>query len=309
MSSDREIQQGELDALTSIFYPEEFQIISTSQNEELKCIFFAFLKLPEGFVLKFKKTLESSEPSYAKIKYLPPIELHLTLPKNYPSKSPPDFLIRCQWLEKRQLSLLCKKMDQIWDENKNSEVIYTYLDFIKNDTLTFLNIKKELDISKFNETHLTYVKEQEKMLLRRGVRWNQGNNSKDKENKDLKNPEPSKVNEKNDLIKTITKSGSSVNAEPRHRSHRFREYNDNRRNNYNKRFPENRKKFVEYKNNYQKNNTGKKYYDSRAILSLYLKTPPVDLLLDYNMERDRIEFLRNCYTCNICFTVSFGIKC
>ncbi|EEB12059.1 RING finger protein, putative [Pediculus humanus corporis] len=246
---DRSSQLDEIDSLQSIYYAEEFQVTDTSnQNEQIQAIFWAFCKLPEEYAIKFLLVPGSHEPSYLKVKHLPPIELRLTFPKDYPSKNPPIFVISCKWLPKSKISLLCKKLDELWSEYGPVEIVYIWCDFLKNDALSFLGYENELDLRELN---INLAEDNEVSEV-----------SSSKENVDNKsNYENNITNGKEN--QSISGTSSDV---------------------------KNSKAFKE-------------------ILDLNIKMSPLRLLENYNIERDKVQFLKNFYTCNICFSDKIGKDC
>lgn len=77
-------------------------------------------------------------------KHLPILNLYIKLPENYPSQQPPEYTISITWLTPWQTSLICQKLDDFW---QGEEVLFQWLDFLKNELLTFLNITESFDIS------------------------------------------------------------------------------------------------------------------------------------------------------------------
>jgi E3 ubiquitin-protein ligase RNF14 len=49
--------------------------------------------------------------------------------------------------------------------------------------------------------------------------------------------------------------------------------------------------------------------DKRTILDCPIGRNPIQILIDYNEKRKQIEFKKNFYTCNICFTDKSGEHC
>jgi hypothetical protein len=72
--------------------------------------------------------------------FLPPIMLSVVLPMQYPSADKPLFSLSCFWLNKSQLSALCLELDRIWDENRNMLVVFTWVKWLQEKTLEFLDI-------------------------------------------------------------------------------------------------------------------------------------------------------------------------
>ncbi|KAK6976437.1 E3 ubiquitin-protein ligase RNF14-like isoform X2 [Biomphalaria glabrata] len=82
------------------------------------------------------------------IKRLPPITLNFSYPHNYPSVSPPNFTLSCCWLEKRNLTRLCEKLDDIWNKHKGSSVIAEWHDFLYHNVIDYLGIKSPYELGR-----------------------------------------------------------------------------------------------------------------------------------------------------------------
>ncbi|XP_043925210.1 E3 ubiquitin-protein ligase RNF14-like isoform X2 [Protopterus annectens] len=78
------------------------------------------------------------------IDFLPPILLKFELPANYPSASPPAFTLHCNWLSVDQLTRLCTQLDEIWKERRGCVVLFSWMQFLREETLCFLNIGSSL---------------------------------------------------------------------------------------------------------------------------------------------------------------------
>ncbi|XP_053704129.1 E3 ubiquitin-protein ligase RNF14 isoform X1 [Synchiropus splendidus] len=141
MSEDREAQDDELLALASI-YDEDFQRAETAQGGEFRVC----LELPPDFrlVTKGDRELEYN------VCFLPPLVLNFELPADYPSSSPPVFTLSSKWMSKGQMSSLCRRLDQLWEENHGSVVLFTWVQFLKEDTLDFLGIQSPLEVIRRN---------------------------------------------------------------------------------------------------------------------------------------------------------------
>jgi E3 ubiquitin-protein ligase RNF14 len=72
------------------------------------------------------------------VKYLPSVELHFQLPPNYPSTAPPTFTLSSRWLNFAQLTVLCKCLDKIWDENEGMVILYLWQQFLSCDMLALI---------------------------------------------------------------------------------------------------------------------------------------------------------------------------
>lgn len=140
---DTEKQKDEIIALESIYNEEEFCYQEIDGKRE--CTLKVFIRLPDDFHLYYKDIRNQDQPiTKVAISHLPPLELYASLPLDYPSKSPPKFTLCSSWLRYSMLSKLCKKLDELWEE---SEILFTWMAFLQNETLEFLDIKDHLDVS------------------------------------------------------------------------------------------------------------------------------------------------------------------
>uniref|UniRef100_A0A0K8S7F3 RWD domain-containing protein n=1 Tax=Lygus hesperus TaxID=30085 RepID=A0A0K8S7F3_LYGHE len=146
--SDEEDQADEVLALQSIYNGEEFSCVEAEDG--LKSgKFHAFLSLPAGFHITFK-TYSNGSPSSVVIplEHLPPITLSFKLPKNYPSESSPEFELSCPWLTVTKLLKLCEKLEALWNEWKGSVILYTWTNFLKEESMDFIGVTDVLDITR-----------------------------------------------------------------------------------------------------------------------------------------------------------------
>ena len=80
----------------------------------------------------------------ADIQYLTPIHLTCSLPPLYPTECPPNFSLACLWLTKSQLQEVHEKLMQVWTENPNLPVIFTWADWLQNNVYEYLHLGAHL---------------------------------------------------------------------------------------------------------------------------------------------------------------------
>ncbi|XP_069685179.1 E3 ubiquitin-protein ligase RNF14-like [Periplaneta americana] len=163
--SDKESQKDEICALQSIFNEEELQ--THEENGLLEGHFHAYIELPNEFKVIFRD-LRQEDSSFQEflVKHLPPVSLHFSLPHDYPSHSPPTYRLSCQWLQNNKIMLLRKKLDEIWKENEGTEVIFLWTQFLKEETLKYLQIIDTLDVSFLETAHLKHEEFKQAKRLR-----------------------------------------------------------------------------------------------------------------------------------------------
>ncbi|KAL6470407.1 hypothetical protein MHYP_G00215260 [Metynnis hypsauchen] len=138
MSGDQEAQDDELLALASIYDEEEFRRAESGREGEIHLC----LELPPDFKLlvKGESCMEYN------VSFLPPLVLSFELPVDYPSSSAPVFTLSSKWLSRLQLTALCKRLDELWEENQGSVVLFTWIQFLKEEALDFLGLQSPLEV-------------------------------------------------------------------------------------------------------------------------------------------------------------------
>lgn len=81
------------------------------------------------------------------LEYLPAIKFYLKFPSTYPMTNPPEFTIDIYWLTPWELSRISSKLDQLWEKNFSTEILFVWIDFLKNHLFNYLGIYDKIDIT------------------------------------------------------------------------------------------------------------------------------------------------------------------
>ncbi|XP_061472992.1 E3 ubiquitin-protein ligase RNF14 [Rhineura floridana] len=138
-SEDKEAQEDELLALASIYDEDGFKRAQSVQGGETRI----FVDLPQNFTIFVSGNLTANHQNgkfECTVCFLPPIVLNFEFPADYPSTSPPVFTLSSKWLSQAQLSALCKHLDNLWEETRGCVVLFAWMQFLKEETLAYLNI-------------------------------------------------------------------------------------------------------------------------------------------------------------------------
>ncbi|XP_072231333.1 E3 ubiquitin-protein ligase RNF14 isoform X2 [Leuresthes tenuis] len=141
MSEDKEAQEDELLALASIYDEEEFHRAESAQGGEIQLC----LELPPDFKVVVKGKPKTTEYDVC---FLPPLVLNFELPADYPSTSAPLFTLSSKWMTKAQMSSLCRRLDKLWEENQGCVILFTWIQFLKEEALDFLGIQSPLEVTR-----------------------------------------------------------------------------------------------------------------------------------------------------------------
>ncbi|XP_076024976.1 E3 ubiquitin-protein ligase RNF14 isoform X2 [Genypterus blacodes] len=140
MSEDEEAQENELLALASIYDEEEFRRADSAQGGEIQLC----LPLPPDF----KVVVKGENQTEHNVCFLPPLMLNFEFPADYPSSSSPAFTLSSKWMTRAQMSALCRRLDELWVENRGCESLFTWVQFLKEEALEFLCIQSPLEVHK-----------------------------------------------------------------------------------------------------------------------------------------------------------------
>uniref|UniRef100_UPI00398F1F6C E3 ubiquitin-protein ligase RNF14 isoform X1 n=2 Tax=Pristiophorus japonicus TaxID=55135 RepID=UPI00398F1F6C len=145
-SRDKEEQEDELLALASIYEEDEFKRAESAQGGEISIC----LELPPNFTIFVcgDEKQNKKEPIEYIVSFLPPLVLNFELPPDYPSCSAPKYTLSCKWLFRAQLSALCACLDRIWKDNGSCVVLFSWMQFLKEETLSVLRIESPLEIQR-----------------------------------------------------------------------------------------------------------------------------------------------------------------
>ncbi|XP_048399843.1 E3 ubiquitin-protein ligase RNF14 [Stegostoma tigrinum] len=146
---DKEEQDDELLALASIYEEDEFKRAESATGGEISIC----LELPPDFKINVQGDEKQNKKDlieYA-VSFLPPLALKFELPPDYPSCSAPKYTLSCKWLSQTQLSALCSCLDRIWKDNGNCVVLFSWMQFLKEETLSFLLIESPLEIKNIKD--------------------------------------------------------------------------------------------------------------------------------------------------------------
>lgn len=140
--TDRERQEDEMCALESICDANEFK---WKKEKKIECKFSVNCQLTKDLHIIFQKQFSNTECPY--VKHLPPIQLYVQLPQDYPSSRAPNYHLYVNWLPPWAASLICQHLDEIWKENEQNEILFLWLEFLKNELLSHIQVDDTLDVS------------------------------------------------------------------------------------------------------------------------------------------------------------------
>lgn len=140
MSDDKEAQEDELLALASIYDEEEFRRAESTQGGEVQ----VSMELPQDF----KVVTKGEKQTEYNVCFLPPLVLNFEFPEDYPTTSRPVYTLSSKWMTRTQMSSLCRRLDELWEDNQGCVILFTWIQFLKEEVVDFLGIKSPLEIQR-----------------------------------------------------------------------------------------------------------------------------------------------------------------
>lgn len=140
VSPNFEAQEEEILVLSSIYNGDVFKYDSDSRGGQLQIMFKSDSLYDVNGLTRDQSV---------KVKYLPPVIMYFEISSDYPTLTAPSFSLSCKWLNTKQLSELCRKMDEIWTENSGNVILFLWFHFLQNEIFEVLHLSNKIDISKF----------------------------------------------------------------------------------------------------------------------------------------------------------------
>jgi len=153
--ADREEQSDELLALSGILDTSAFSH-SVSQCGGHKGVIDVEVRVPGAGLIEILRG--QGKPNF-EVKYLPPIKLEFSLPELYPSQACPLYCISCPWLLEDQRKRLEDQLKYLWDEQGGGVILFTWLNFLQEESLEFLGLSSQIDVCAFTERSVSVTEE------------------------------------------------------------------------------------------------------------------------------------------------------
>ncbi|CEL92756.1 unnamed protein product [Vitrella brassicaformis CCMP3155] len=175
-------QEDEIMALESI-YMEAFKAISTDKSPRVfqLDVEVTFPDAPSSadapsdeaidVIARFEEPSAQHHPNYAgdedhpdrlrieqqdvpigRVRFLPPLSLHIVMPPAYPSRRSPFFTLSAMWIDKGAVGRLCRRLDQLWEEEgPGSPIVFTWANFLSTDSMGYLSMGRLIVIAPLRE--------------------------------------------------------------------------------------------------------------------------------------------------------------
>ncbi|KAJ3293704.1 E3 ubiquitin-protein ligase rnf14 [Rhizoclosmatium sp. JEL0117] len=138
MDNNRAEQQDELEALQSI-YNEDFSCQITSGDADPVGRLTVRMQLPGTCILPLP-SVEGVAGSSVTINYLPPVVIHFSLPKSYPSETSPHFSLSCDWLPLTQRRKLHQGLKDLCEQTIGNVVLFSLGQYVVDESIGFLEL-------------------------------------------------------------------------------------------------------------------------------------------------------------------------
>uniref|UniRef100_A0ACD5YY81 Uncharacterized protein n=1 Tax=Avena sativa TaxID=4498 RepID=A0ACD5YY81_AVESA len=161
LRANDQMQEDEILALEAIF--GDSVVILNKKEGQRSLQVHVHIEIPDGIDVSARLDYGTGTLNYGgvcagdasdnlvhkfRVEHLPPILLTCYLLPSYPSHQPPLFTISTEWLDKVKISSLCQMLDVIWEEQQGMEVIYQWVQWLQNSSLSHLGFTDEIILSK-----------------------------------------------------------------------------------------------------------------------------------------------------------------
>eukprot|EP01103_Thecamoeba_quadrilineata_P002918 TRINITY_DN12764_c0_g1_i1.p1 TRINITY_DN12764_c0_g1~~TRINITY_DN12764_c0_g1_i1.p1 ORF type:complete len:552 (+),score=99.95 TRINITY_DN12764_c0_g1_i1:56-1711(+) len=146
-----ENQQEQLDEITVIqsIFPDNFTPVDLDNHPHIYQVAIQpTLSHPVKLQAEYTNNTSTgtTKSEIVKLSYLSPMHLEVILTPNYPSSSPPKFIIKCSWLTNSHLAELCHQLDNLWKDQFGMVVVFTWVNFLQTEALPHLGLTDALPL-------------------------------------------------------------------------------------------------------------------------------------------------------------------
>lgn len=139
LSHVNEEQKDEISVLESILGEDVLNFEEDKHNGHL----IIKVDLPLGA----DKVTITHDDSTSEITHLPPLVLKFSFPLDYPSMSPPEYSIHCGWMSKEKVTLIERRLWEMWNENKGNVILFLWHQELKENTFEIAGLVKDNQIN------------------------------------------------------------------------------------------------------------------------------------------------------------------